>query len=84
MADEHTFVSLEGPVDLVDGELKLIIPLSVAGDLVECAGRIGEVRGDDLVISIPGWLALLSIAEGSEVIVDNQNGKFNIRKKLVN
>ncbi len=79
------YISLEGPVELVNGKLTVAIPIEVAGDLVECSKGIGSVRGAELVIVLPEWLTnKLSIAEGSVVIVDNKDGKFNIRKRSVN
>ena len=51
-------VSLEGPVELVDGKLMLRIPLSAGGqDLVEAARGLGKVDGEHLVVVIPPWLA---------------------------
>lgn len=42
---------------------------------------MGEVRGDELIIELPEWLALtLSITEGSIVILEGKDGKLNIRK----
>ena len=71
--------SLEGPVERIDGKLVLLIPLEHGAALVECARGIGQVEGEDLVVTIPEWLAeKLSINDGSTVVVDNRNGKFNI------
>ena len=53
----HT-VSIEGPVETVNGQLVLRIPLQEGGDkLAPFARGIGEVQGDDLVVVIPPWLA---------------------------
>jgi len=73
--------SLEGPVDLVDGELRLQIPLDAGGGgFVACARGISRVEGDDLVITIPSWLAAqLGIGPGATVQTDNRGGRFNIR-----
>ena len=73
--------SLEGPVDLVDGQLVIQIPLDAGGSaFVACARGIGHVEGDDLVITIPAWLAAqLGITDGTTVQIDNRDGKFNIR-----
>jgi hypothetical protein len=73
-------MSLEGPVLKVNGELVLIIPLSVGGDaFMECSRGISEVQGDFLKIAIPEWLAgMLRIEEGDLVCVDNANGKLHI------
>jgi hypothetical protein len=73
--------SLSGPVESIDGKLMLRIPLETGGrELVACSRGIGEVDGDFLSIHIKDWLAeRLGISEGSTVVVDNANGKFNIR-----
>ena len=72
--------SLGGPVARVDGRLVLQIPLGAGGAaLVACSRGIGRVENDTLIVTIPDWLAeKLEIGEGSAVIVDNRNGKFNI------
>jgi hypothetical protein len=73
--------SLEGPVETIDGKLVLQIPLAYGGAaLLACSRGIGQVRGADLVVTIPDWLAkMLSIKDGSEAVVDNRDGKFNIK-----
>lgn len=75
-----TITSLEGPVEALDGRLVLRIPLSQGGAaLADCARGISEVVDDELYVFISGWLAeKLGICEGSIVIVDNRNGRFNI------
>ena len=79
-------VSIEGPVELVDGELVLRIPLHVGGaQLAPLARGIGEVVGDYLCVSIKPWLAEnLRIEVGSLVVVDNANGKFRITRSEKN
>lgn len=74
-------LTLEGPVESVNGVLTLLIPLSEGGDkFVGCCRGISDVEGDVLKITIPEWLAgTLRIEEGDLVSVDNANGKFNIR-----
>ena len=73
-------VSLTGPVEEIDGELVLLIPLRAGGDTLALAARgIGQVKGDFLKVSIPRWLAAkLQITSGSNITVDNKDGKFNI------
>jgi hypothetical protein len=82
----YDIVSLEGPVELVDGELVVRIPLSAGGDkLAPLARGIGQVIGDCLVVEIRPWLAeKLRIGEGSLVVVDNRNGKFTITRSASN
>jgi hypothetical protein len=78
--DESEIVSLGGPVEKYDGKLQLRIPL-IAGslELSKVARGISEIEGDLLIVTIPDWLSKrLGIEEGTPVIVDNQNGKFNI------
>jgi hypothetical protein len=72
--------SLQGPVEKVDGQLVLFIPLSAGGDqFIECSKGISEVQGEYLKIIIQEWLAgMLRIEEGSIVSVNNENGKLNI------
>ena len=79
-------ISLEGPVELVDGELILRIPLAAGGDiLAPLAHGIGEVDGENLKVVIRPWLAeKLRIGAGSLVFVDNYNGKFTITRSAKN
>jgi hypothetical protein len=73
-------ISLQGPVEEIDGKLTLFIPLEAGGDqLIECSRGIGEVEGDYLRITIPEWLAgILRIEDGSIVSVDNEGERLNI------
>ena len=79
--DNIEITSLHGPVEKLDGELVLRIPLQAGRDqLRDCSRGISEVRDGCLVITIQEWLAgMLRIEEGSVVAVDNRNGKCNIR-----
>jgi hypothetical protein len=79
-------ISIEGPVELVEGQLMLRIPLSVGGDkLAPLAKGIGEKDNENLNVIIKPWLAeKLRISEGSLVIVDNKNGKFTITRSAAN
>ena len=58
----------------------LQIPLADGGAaLVACSRGISRVENDTLIVTIPDWLAeKLGLSQGSSVIVDNRNGKFNI------
>ena len=80
------FIYLEGPVERVDGQLILRIPLAVGGDqLAPLARGIGTTNGVYLNVVILPWLAeKLRIEEGSMVVVDNQNGKFTITGSAAN
>ncbi|HEX5423926.1 MAG TPA: hypothetical protein VFW94_10280 [Candidatus Acidoferrales bacterium] len=73
-------VSLQGPVEKIDGKLFLRIPLEAGGDeFVQCSRGISEVKDGCLVIEIKEWLAgMLRIEDGDLVHVDNRNGKFNV------
>lgn len=73
--------SLQGPVLEINGELVLIIPLSVGGsELMDCSRGISEVQGDFLRIVIPEWLAgMLRIDEGDLVGIDNSDGRLHIQ-----
>jgi len=79
-------ISLEGPVELWNGELALRIPLSAGGEgLISSALGVGESDGTYLNIIIQPWLAkMLKLAAGSIVIVDNRNGKLNISRSPTN
>jgi len=79
-------ISIEGPVELIDGKLTLRIPLDVGGaELAPLARAISAIEGDDLVFVIKPWLAeRLRIGEGSLVHVDNCNGKFTITRSAAN
>ena len=76
---EH--ISIGGTVERVDGRLVLRIPLDAGGrDLIECARGISSVEADLLVVVIPDWLAeKLGLFPGSQVIVHNKDGRFNIQ-----
>jgi hypothetical protein len=73
-------ISLQGPVERIEGKLVLRIPLEAGGnELIECSRGISEVEGDYLKITIPEWLSgMLRIDAGSMVSVDNRDGKCNI------
>ena len=79
-------ISIEGPVELVNGELTLRIPLDAGGEkLATLARGIGKIEGDSLNVTILPWLAeKLRIAAGSLVVVDNLNGKFTITRSAAN
>jgi hypothetical protein len=79
-------ISLEGPVEIVDGELAVVIPLEAGGAaLAPLAKGIGKIEGEFLKVVIQPWLAeKLRIGAGSLVIVDNANGKFTITRSAAN
>jgi len=79
--DAADFLTLQGPVERIDGRLTLRIPLSEGGDrFMKCCRGISEVQGNNLEIQIPEWLSgMLRIEEGDLVSIDNAHGKFNIR-----
>lgn len=76
----NELVSLQGPVEKVNGKLTLLIPLKAGGnELINCCRSISEVQGEHLKIFIPDRLAgMLRIEDGDLVSVNNANGKFNI------
>jgi hypothetical protein len=79
-------VSLEGPVELIDGRLMIRIPLSAGGqDLVQAARGVGEIDGENLVVAIAPWLVEhLHIEAGSLVVVDNEDGRLRITRSAAN
>lgn len=81
-----TPISLEGPVELIDGKMILRIPLTAGGDnLISAAGSIGNIDSGNLNISILPWLAnQLKIGVGSLVVVDNIDGKLRITRSAEN
>jgi hypothetical protein len=76
--DEVT--SVTGPVETLNGQMLLRIPLEVGGERLAYSARgISTVKEGYLEVRIPDWLAEnLGIGERSLVDVDNTNGKFNI------
>ena len=79
---EEDYISLRGPIEREDGKLVMRIPLDAGGERLRAVARgICEIDGDDLVVTIPHWLAQkIGVGEGSEVYVDDRWGKFNITK----
>lgn len=77
---EEKVTSLEGPVEMIDGKLTLLIPLDAGGsELIACSKGISKIEGEFLKVIIPDWLAeKIKVKEDSLVTVDNRNGKFNI------
>ncbi len=86
LTEDSEYFSVEGPIELFEGQLAIRIPLSEGGDLfIACSKGIGKVVGDELIVVIQPWLAKhLCISEGSLVFVDNKNGKFNITRSPSN
>jgi len=78
--NEEGIVSVQGPVEKIEGKLVLRIPLEAGGsELIGCSRGISQTEKDYLKITIPEWLAgRLRIGAGSLVSVDNRNGKCNI------
>jgi len=72
--------SLQGPVEMVEGQLMLLIPLEAGGDqFLECSRGISEVQGEYLKITIPDTIAgMLRIEAGDLVTINNADGKLNI------
>jgi hypothetical protein len=83
--DEEGYISLRGPIERENGKLVMRIPLDAGGEQLQLAARgICEIDGDDLVVTIPHWLAQkIDVREGTEVYVDDRGGKFNITKAEV-
>jgi len=80
------YISIAGPVELINGQLILRIPLAVGGDKLSLLTKgIGETDDEYLNVVIQPWLAeKLRIGEGSLVFVDNENGKFTITRSAAN
>ena len=75
-------ISIGGPVEESEGKLVLRIPLDAGGsELIELAKGISKVEDGLLIIEIPDWLAKeLNVVLGSQVVVDNAEGKFRITR----
>jgi hypothetical protein len=84
--DERDYISLEGPVELIEGELVLRIPLMAGGlELEPLIRRGARIEGDFLIVAIPRHLAEhLRVGEGSLVVVDNRDNRFRITRSDVN
>ncbi len=72
---------IKGPVELVDAQFCLQIPLDVGGDqLAPLTKGIATVEGDTLKVIIPDWMMkLMNLCIGGLVTVDIVEGKFNIK-----
>lgn len=75
-------ISIGGPVEEIDGQLMLRIPLEEGGaDLYEYARAITTIEDGELIFIIQPWMAeKLRIGAGSRVIVDNLEGKFRVTR----
>ncbi len=84
--EEPDYISIEGPVELIEGELVLRIPLMAGGlELEPLIRRGARIEGDFLKVVIPPHLAEhLRIGEGSLVVVDNQHNRFQITRSDAN
>jgi hypothetical protein len=80
------FVSLEGPIEAVGDSLVIRIPMEFGGaELADSARGISTIEDGHLVVVVEPWLAsMLRIEDGSLVVVDNKNGKFNITRSAAN
>ena len=78
---DKVVLPIRGPVEKIGGYHCLFIPLVAGGqELVPHTRGIATVVGDSLKVSLPDWmLKFLNIREGSEVIVDIVDGKFNVK-----
>ena len=81
-------IPVEGPVELIDGKLILLIPFDVGGVASEAHKLgIGEVDGECLKVVVQPWLAeKLRIGPGSlvNVSVDTDQGNFSITRSAAN
>jgi hypothetical protein len=80
--EEPGHLSLEGPVERIEGELVLRIPLAAGGhELAPLIRRGSRIEGDFLIVLIPPDLAAhLCVTEGSLVVVDDSGNRFNIAR----
>lgn len=82
---ENSYISLRGPIEREDTGLVLRIPLDAGGEQLHLVcDAMSEIDGDDLVIFIPDRLAaMMRVDEGTEVYVDDRDGKLNITRAPV-
>ena len=76
------YLSLEGPVEQLNGQLVLRIPLDAGGDRLRRTACPGcTVQGQDLIVPLPEWLAAsIRLVEGAAVHVDDRWGRLNIAR----
>lgn len=76
------YLSLEGPVERLNGQLILRIPLEAGGHrLHETVCTECVVQGNDLIVPLPDWLtASIRLREGTAVHVDDRWGRLNIAR----
>ena len=76
------YLSIEGPVERLDGQLILRIPLDAGGDRLRRTACMGcAVQGKDLIVPLPEWLASsIRLVEGTAVHVDDRWGRLNIAR----
>ena len=72
-------VSLEGPIEFVEGRLILAIPLNIGGEELSLVAPKDQwkIKDDCFVFELPAWLAeKLRVGPNDFVIIDNLDGKF--------
>ncbi len=76
------YLSLEGPVERLNGQLILRIPLEAGGHrLRQTVCTECNVQGKDLIVPLPDWLtSSIRLAEGTAVHVDDRWGRLNIAR----
>ncbi len=76
------YLSLEGPVERLNGQLILRIPLEAGGQqLRQSVCTQCSVEGKDLIVPLPEWLsASIRLREGTAVHVDDRWGRLNIAR----
>lgn len=78
------YISIAGPVEMIDDQLGLRIPLDVGGsELQHCTQGLSRVEGNDLIVPVHNnILEKIGVRLGERVVVDNENGKFNMRAEV--
>ncbi len=76
------YLSLEGPVERLNGQLILRIPLEAGGQrLRQTLCPQSPIEGTDLIVALPDWLASrFRLVEGSAVHLDDRWGRLNITR----
>ena len=79
---QSDYLSLEGPVECLNGQLILRIPLEAGGQQLRqsVCGQC-TVEGKDLIVPLPEWLSTsIRLREGMAVHVDDRWGRLNIAR----
>lgn len=79
-SEENGVTSLDAPIEEIDGNLTIRIPMIAGGDqFVACSRGISEVRGEYLYVVVDEFTRVMGLQPGEIAHMDNEDGKFNFR-----